>query len=368
MNNNFYKKRVIVFICFVSLFFVVCYSISIFCYFYYPLYIKAEYWIPEIYSIKDGHAEKISTRKIVIASGSNSLFGISSEVIQEKTGIPVLNLSCHAGLPLEYIFYKIKKYVKSGDIVIMPLEYGYFFTTSSPNSWQIDQFTTWGKKYLNIFSKEQQYYIFINAIRSYPCRLLYIGKQMPIREIGDIKNRYADAVLSKKAYISDYANKYGEFCVDQPFELDNFSHNYIKNKAVSDHFKYMLTEMNAYLKSIDCSLFLTYPVSIKNDKFDMSNSKIRDRVYEIYSVLDKIGVKYFGNIYNYNISSDFFYDTQYHLNARGAILRSLLLVDDFKYFTQSGISRNSFNRDYYDNMIKEADSIFTKMKRRGYIE
>lgn len=44
--------------------------------------VKAEWWIKNTYDIKDYIASSIKGPKIIIASGSNSLFGIDGSIIE----------------------------------------------------------------------------------------------------------------------------------------------------------------------------------------------------------------------------------------------------------------------------------------------
>ena len=59
----------------------------------------------------------------MILSGSNTLFGVDAEKMENELNIPVLNGGTHAALH-EYILYWAEENIlKDGDIVILPLEY-----------------------------------------------------------------------------------------------------------------------------------------------------------------------------------------------------------------------------------------------------
>src|SRR5918911_1472998 len=68
----------------------------------------------------------VPSPRIIIFGGSNIAFGIDSELMEQKLGMPVINDGLHVALgvaPLE----EVKKYIRPGDIIIISLEY-YNFT------------------------------------------------------------------------------------------------------------------------------------------------------------------------------------------------------------------------------------------------
>ena len=62
-------------------------------------------------------------RKIVILAGSNGRYSHRCESVTEVTGIPCANLSTAAGLDLDWQMSRYLRYLGSGDVLYMPLEY-----------------------------------------------------------------------------------------------------------------------------------------------------------------------------------------------------------------------------------------------------
>ena len=106
--------------------------------------LHAEWWVHAMYQYKDYLADSCTQKKIIIFGGSNSLFGINSEVIAEKTGLPVVNLSTHAGLDLDFILYKIQQHIHPGDIVVLPLEFEYYWRDGTISQWFSENMMAWG--------------------------------------------------------------------------------------------------------------------------------------------------------------------------------------------------------------------------------
>jgi hypothetical protein len=79
----------------------------------------------DLYRVKMQALSKIQDdKKIVILAGSNGRASHSAETIEAVTGIPSVNMSLTASLSIDYQLSKIKPYLRAGDIVYMPLEYG----------------------------------------------------------------------------------------------------------------------------------------------------------------------------------------------------------------------------------------------------
>jgi hypothetical protein len=89
-----------------------------------------ETWLHSALLKKELKASKIpdNTKRILIVAGSNSLFGVSAKMIQSSTGIQTVNLSSHAALGGEYILKKVQPLLRTGDVVILPLEYPFYLS------------------------------------------------------------------------------------------------------------------------------------------------------------------------------------------------------------------------------------------------
>jgi len=71
-------------------------------------------------SVLDRFADK---QKIVIVSGSNSLYGLNARRIEDTIGITTINMAVNVHTGLRYYFTRVKQDLRKGDIVVLPLEY-----------------------------------------------------------------------------------------------------------------------------------------------------------------------------------------------------------------------------------------------------
>jgi hypothetical protein len=76
-------------------------------------------------AIIDKHrlAERTGSPRVLLCGGSNLAFGVNSKEIEDAIGVPVVNMGLHAGLGLEFILNEIRAVGRSGDVVVIAVEY-----------------------------------------------------------------------------------------------------------------------------------------------------------------------------------------------------------------------------------------------------
>jgi hypothetical protein len=89
--------------------------------------VAAEYWVRELLVIKQSIARQhANQRKLIIASGSSTLFSIDTEQMTKALGIPVINLGLMGGLPLHRILSEASRAASPNDTIILALEPDYY--------------------------------------------------------------------------------------------------------------------------------------------------------------------------------------------------------------------------------------------------
>lgn len=72
---------------------------------------------------KHHRLENLQGPRLILAGGSNLAFGINSHMLDSAFSVPVVNLGLHAGLGLEFILNELKSEMRSGDVILISLEY-----------------------------------------------------------------------------------------------------------------------------------------------------------------------------------------------------------------------------------------------------
>lgn len=268
---------------------------------------RSHYW----FDIKREYATSIKVPKIVFLSGSNGLFGIRTDVIEKSLNKPVVNYCTHAGLG-NYIFDNAKEILNKDDIVILPLEYGYYSTVrlghkSIKESTEYEYIIGYDYKQLlklptNEKLKTISYFIFN----------LHKFKKEDLSNLG--KNDY------------DKLNKNG----------DNISYRLLNNKYKNNN-KYLSEikfayndDINGKLKSFiqwcharNIAVYAIAPNINHKDFATLDEKKYFQHIQKFYK---QNNVKFLGTFEDGFFETNDMYDTHYHLNTKGQNKRTQYLI------------------------------------------
>jgi hypothetical protein len=89
--------------------------------------------------------QEIGAPRIVIDAGSSSMFGIEPGLIEQAFGLPVIDVADNGSIPLEMKIYRLLKFARHGDSLILPLEWVYYtrdivpqdFTDKTPDEYAV---------------------------------------------------------------------------------------------------------------------------------------------------------------------------------------------------------------------------------------
>lgn len=290
------------------------------------------FWVKNAYQYKEYLAKNsLNKKKILVISGSNGLFGIDSKLLSDDLGYEVINLSTHASLDLEYFYFLIEKYLKKGDIVLMPLEFAYY-KQEQYNDFHINNMIAWGKE--DYIDKLDLYEKF-NFIMSIPKSRIYKG----LYHLDNINESYKDkeTVVREVNFINDYGTpnrwrqyshksltKYGDFNIDSKptKKLLDLYHNGIDykdiQKPLGEKFIKSFKKIQKLIKEKQAQLILTWPVTIKNEKFDLSKDKFLAYTELLKKRLKEEKIDIYCDAKNFNMDIENFFDTIYHANLKGS--------------------------------------------------
>jgi hypothetical protein len=84
------------------------------------------------YSYPQFLLENIAPTRIVIDAGSSSMFGIEPGLIEQAFSTPVIDVADNGSIPLEMKIYRLLKYARQGDTLILPFEWVYYTRDQVP--------------------------------------------------------------------------------------------------------------------------------------------------------------------------------------------------------------------------------------------
>lgn len=85
-------------------------------------------WVYELEQRKRHSAAKLTGKKVILAGGSSTLFGLDAATMERELGRPVLNLGTHGAMGLRYLLQDARELARPGDTVILQLEMAQYFS------------------------------------------------------------------------------------------------------------------------------------------------------------------------------------------------------------------------------------------------
>lgn len=296
--------------------FCLCFLVSFLVVIFYKAPLKT-IWINNCFNKKISYANSISDKKIVFASGSNTLYGIETHLVEEVLHIPTVNFGIHAGLKTDYILYKIKEILKKGDIVILPFEYESLSWNGAESPVRTDYILTYDRDFFfySLNLKEQISMIFsitpqelINSLRKY-----FIIPTEP-----NIGKGYNSNTLNKNGD-ETYKNGIKEELFYKKYKPIKFE-DFYETKGLKD-----IKKFAQWCNENNIILFVTFPNIMYDEAYFKESSKNYFDSLVNYFNISKINI--IGKPTEFLYPREYFYDGNYHLNSEGSIIRTMEFLD-----------------------------------------
>jgi hypothetical protein len=89
--------------------------------------------------------------RVIFVGGSNVAFGVDSQTIAANLARNPVNMGLHAGLGLEFMLREVESGIRKDDLIVMSLEYNHFAGLDGDvNLWNFCASQSSGKKYLGL--------------------------------------------------------------------------------------------------------------------------------------------------------------------------------------------------------------------------
>lgn len=285
---------------------------------------------------KVNYLESVKTeKKIILVGGSNVAFGFNSELLEnEFPEYKVVNFGLYAMLGTKIMMDLALDYINDGDLV---------FVIPEINS----QSTS---LYFNAESTLKALEDDMNIIKKLPKdnRDAVIGSYFDfVKERKKIK----EVIIPKGVYQRDNFNQYGDVFYEEVDENEiayrsaNRMALYYDPTMLVDYSYNIENDFLTYLNEYDEKITkkkatLYYAFSPANEKAAI-NKETAINYY--WSIRQNVSCKVVGNPNQYMIDAHYFYDSNFHLNNAGAILRTYLFAQD--------IYRDVFQKNTKPNIV-----------------
>ncbi|MDF2678632.1 MAG: hypothetical protein K0Q97_2986 [Bacillota bacterium] len=270
-------------------------------------------WVNSLKEKKDSYAAAEDGNKIIFTSGSNTLFGVRTSNITEELGIPTYNLAIHAALGIDFILEEAKEVLRSGDTVIIPMEYAILMSDEASKKLAFDYYRLFDKNNLNrINSLDKMRYVFqnnpINALE-------HTALALQVKDVTEV------------SYKSSYVNGNG----DQTKHYEH-SEEILRNVepiVLPDEMKETvglkrIKEFNIWCNENNITFYFMYPSTILFDEYYQKPYSNYFNFLESYFSENNISV--IGSPYDSFYDISLFHDTNYHLNEKGMTIRTEYII------------------------------------------
>lgn len=261
--------------------------------------------------------------KLIITAGSNTLFGIRTKDISESLKIPAYNLAIHAGLGLEFIIEDAKEVLRSGDVVILPLEYNHFYAPKGTTKLALDYNAAFGEEKRNPFTIDSLKLVFEEKP--------YDNVKKISKSLLNNKENDTELIENPNGYNSENINNHGDQTNQLgPQELALAKVGPVEIPGEFNESGGLLTikEFNNWCEQNNIKLFITYPNTMYFKEYEDEHYKKYFESLSDYFAKRKIST--IGQPSDFLYDKKYFYDTGYHLNEEGMTVRTKEFISFIK--------------------------------------
>ncbi len=255
--------------------------------------------------------------RILLVGGSNVALGLDAELMQQRLGVPVINDGLHGGLGVIPLV-EMKEYLQAGDVVIISLEYSMF---ASRDVMQGDpafladwiEFDPHRVAYLFDPWKEAPGIYAIMFQRKINRQLNILLHDTSLEETraifeGDSFNANGDFIGHLKEDV-EYSNK----IPDVPYPATRFD----------EEIFVFLREFQQFAKERGVTVYLDAPASRYSNCLATGIAEL-EKFYT--TIQQQTSIHLLTSLEEVCLADKYFFDTAYHLNARGREIRTNRLI------------------------------------------
>ncbi len=276
--------------------------------------------------------------KVILVGGSDIAFSFDAQYLKKELDYPVINMGLFAGLGMRFMLDEVREYLSAGDIVIIIPEYEQFYKWLNGSGSELLD--------LYILSKDSRKHIsswgqFMMIIRYFPDFIKYRIINYTEYFLSACSDKFPDSPFFKKhkqlffnsIYRRSSLNSSGSIRED----LIENSKDIINPEDIGGKFNNdsidVLNEFLIYAADHNTKVFLLMPF-VLNSWYEKNRQSIE---YAYFRLKNGTIVPLLNRPYDAIMPKDYFFDTQYHLNAKGRKAGSEKAVLLFKKITKNDL-------------------------------
>jgi hypothetical protein len=288
--------------------------------------------------------ERVPGRRLIIDSGSNSVWSIMPRQMEEALKRPTFVVADHGAVPLEAKIYRLNRFAKRGDIVVLPLEWVQYSMANVPSDFVegvlgITIFDSANRETDLMLSME---YGFTHYYFSLPLleRMKFILKNVNLNHIKKAIARRMDeplisVQLTKRLSILRYEFQ-TSIAGDLKNDLNRKKITAINCREYVSAFPLKSTaRLNMLAQSLadlqisrDIKIVITWPAVAGKDCYDPG--AVSSLVAQIRASFERFDILVVGDPFESVFAESHMLDTYYHIDSEGAKVRTERLISDLR--------------------------------------
>lgn len=262
---------------------------------------------------KHQHLDSLASPKLMLIGGSNIMFGLDSQLLQDSLHLPVINLGLGGALGLSFFLNEAKQSLRKGDFVLISIEY-----FLDKGDYEAQLFTA------SLFPPASQYIDYQSLADSltvnWNYRLRRIRNLFLLPSAPSESNRIDDTT-------SVYFRKAFNHSGDIMSHLNNPSPTQLDDRTTMNQADYStgikkLNDFANFAKQNGVRVFFSYP-SYCESEFQ-KNQKLLNELDK--QLRQQVAIEFIDTPKDQSYPDSLFFDTVYHLNGIGRLLRTQKII------------------------------------------
>jgi hypothetical protein len=262
--------------------------------------------------------ENIAAPRIVIDAGSSSMFGIEPPLIEQAFSIPVIDVADNGSIPLPMKIYRLLRYARPGDTLILPFEWVYYTRDEVPQD-----FT----------DKTPDEYAAYYASLPFPMRLAFVVKHLSLHNMSDAARLYLRKDLGP-GHISRIRADMAKWPLGDRKD-DSRRRSSVAGIGCADYIaaegsvppvvEWAAKKLAGLQAQRDVRIYVTWPAVAGTNCYVMPNGRlpIADQARAIFQ---RHGIAVIGEPEDSYFPPEHMLDTYYHVDSSAARLRTQRLI------------------------------------------
>jgi hypothetical protein len=262
--------------------------------------------------------ENVAAPRIVVDAGSSSAFSIEPAMLEQAFGKPVIDVADNGSIPLDMKVYRMLRYARQGDTLILPLEWVYYTRDEVPQD-----FT----------DKTPDEYAAYYASLPFLQRLAFVVAHASLHNLSDAGRLYLRADLQQV-----HRNRIETEMVRWPLgdrKDDGRRTAYVLNKTCGDYIAasgsmvpevtWAATELAKLQAERQVKVYITWPAVAGTDCYALVDGRlpIADEARKIFT---RHGIAVVGEPSDSYFTPEHMLDTYYHVDSEAARVRTERLI------------------------------------------